>query len=306
MRKCSDKLEELDSTTFQLDGKVSQVQNRRRALQLGSLGLVSLTSYNNNAANAYDKTYPGELDYSKDGIIDTRQRKRDSIAAKESNKLRSDPIASSSIGKPLGALLWGGALWFLLGSRSNPLVTPLANVLYDEKQENWLKDRNEGLFANLPLPLFGLLATVFALLGFATDFIITFAAEQDHSTSLQWAGVTLIAGGALELGRIASGEKKQTRQESDRDAVLEREFEQFATSRLKAGGNCHRNEVVRTFRRFYAKYRQPDNPDHPLADSEIEQLLRNWSRPLRGVEMSEAGFYKGLQINQDADVFTTR
>ena len=84
--------------------------------------------------------------------------------------------------------------------------------------------------------------------------------------------------------------------------MLESEFVEFADKRLRTGGSCHRNEVVAAFRRYYAKYRQADNPSYPLADLEIEQLLRAWSRS-RGVEMTNAGFYYGIKINKDADVF---
>jgi len=135
------------------------------------------------------------------------------------------------------------------------------------------------------------------------------AAERDVDANLQLAGVTLISGGALELGRIASGEKKETREESDRSTRLEEEFATFASDRLKPGGNCHRSEVVRAFRRYYAKYRRADIDDqeYAISDVEIERLLRNWSSSSSStggaVERSAAGFYSGVQINKDADVF---
>lgn len=282
---------------------------RRRDAFLSLLAaptMVATLMGNPDTSAAYTKVYPGELNANDDGgALDQRQRMLNSIREKEERRRSYTPLASSVLERPVGAVLWGSALWLLLGSRSNPLVTPIANVIYDEKDEAWLKDRNEGLFANIPLPLFGILAVVFVILGFGADSLIQTLAEGDRNISLQLAGVSLIGGGALELGRISSGEKKQTRAESDRETQLEEEFEEFAKSRLKKGGNCHRNEVVQAFRRYYAKYRQADNPDYPLADLEIEQLLRGWSRR-RGLEMSSAGFYSGLQINKDADVFTAR
>ena len=130
--------------------------------------------------------------------------------------------------------------------------------------------------------------------------------DGEVTNSLQLAGVLLIGAGALDIGRIASGEKKQTRNDFDRDTMLEEEFNDFALQRLKPGGNCHRSEVVQAFRRFHAKYRQADNPDYPLNDLEIEQLLRQWNEKYGGAQRSSAGFYNGIQINVDADIVIGR
>jgi hypothetical protein len=89
------------------------------------------------------------------------------------------------------------------------------------------------------------------------DRLVLLATEGDANVSLQLASVSLIAGGSLELGRIFSGEKNLTRQELDREMMLEREFDEFAEKRLVKGGNCHRSEVVKAFRRYYAKVRPP-------------------------------------------------
>jgi hypothetical protein len=274
--------------------------SRRRMLGAVAATVLATTSLPAKHANAFDnKAYPLELQ-APDAVddIDSRARMvneiRNQVAERALNPLIETPILSS--------VLWGGAVWFLSGSRSNPIATPLANVIYDVKQEKWLQDRNEGLFASLPWEFLIILSVVFVALGYGTDIVITALAEGDRTISLQLAGVSLIGGCSLELGRIASGEKKQTREESDRGSQLEAEFASFAKDRLKAGGNCHRNEVVRSFRRFYAKYRQTDSEEYPLTDLEIEQLLRAYCRP-RGVEMSSAGFYSGIQINKDADVF---
>jgi hypothetical protein len=213
-----------------------------------------------------------------------------------------DPVDSS-----LGSLLWGGALWLLAGSRSNALATPLANLLYSQEDEEWLQDRNDGLFAALPIPFLVLLGVVFCLLGLGVHVvIISLLADGSVAISFQLAVVLLIGSGALELGRIASGEKKQTRDDFDRDNLLEKEFEQFAEKRLKLGGRCHRSDVVQAFRRFYAKYRQMDSTEYPLNDLEIEQLLRQWNKRNVGAQRSAAGFYTGIQINTEADVFVRR
>ena len=95
-----------------------------------------------------------------------------------------------------------------------------------------------------------------------------------------------------------------TRDEKDRAVQLNEEFDGFAEKRLRAGGNCHRTDIVKSFRRFYGKYRQA-NKEYPLTDLEIEKLLRFWNQKKNQgkAEMSSSGFYYGIQINTDADVF---
>ena len=134
------------------------------------------------------------------------------------------------------------------------------------------------------------------MIGFIVDRILLFAVEGDSAICLQLAGVAAINGAFFELGRIASGEKDKSREESDREALLEEEFNEFAANRIIAGGNCHRNEVVVAFRRYFSKYRT-DNESYPLTDLEIERLLKNWNRRVGNEEMSSAGFFSGIQIS---------
>lgn len=109
----------------------------------------------------------------------------------------------------------------------------------------------------------------------------------------------------LLLFIVVSGEKGLTRDENDRAVQLEDEFEEFAEKRLMQGGNCHRSDVVKSFRRYFAKYRQADSEQYPLTDREIERLLRVWNKTtnMGRAEMRSTGFYYGIQINTDADVF---
>ena len=284
---------------------------RRRAIESivrsTTLGLA-LVVQSNQPAKAFEKAYPTELRV-KEGDLDLSQVRKAKMNAKRVKKERGldyvgqNPWVFRGPKDVLTSVTWGGALWLLGGSRSNPLVTPIANLLYNEKQEKWLQDRNQGLFASPPFPVLGMLGIVFLALGIATDRLILLLAEGEANVSLQMAGVTLIGAASLELGRIASGEKKMTREEDDRSTELEKEFADFAEKRLLPGGNCHRNEVVRAFRRFNPKYRQSDSVEYPLTDLEIERLLRAWNRSRGNPEMSSAGFYSNLQINNQADVF---
>ena len=205
------------------------------------------------------------------------------------------------------SLAWGVALWLLSGSRSNPLATPLANFLYDEADAEWLRDRNDGLFAAPPLEFLFILSCIFACLGVLVQFLVLQLSEGDSDVCLQLAGVSVIGGATLELGRIASGEKGETRQENDRSTQLRQEFSEFASKRLILGGNCHRSDIVSAFRRYFSKYRQSDSEEYPLTDLEIEQLLRSWNTiENRGrAEMTSGGFYYGIQINKEADVFVS-
>lgn len=268
-------------------------------------------------ANAYETTFPIELtsttansnEETSSNSISKLQEERLSIQrskiAQTQSELSSDPLGlginplsangALTIG---GASLWALALWFISGSRSNALVTPLANVLYDESKEEWLQDRNEGYFGEVPLSLMVILSTVFLMVGIVADRAVYFLADGDAEVSLQLAGVTAISGLFWELGRVASGEKDPTRQESDRDELISTEFDEFASKRIVVKrGSCHRSDVISAFRRFNAKYRTADNEEYPLADIEIERILRKWNREKgSGSEMSSAGFFVGIVV----------
>lgn len=268
----------------------------RRAWLVG-LALLAASSSTANTAHAFDnKAYPVELTITDASDRDPRREKVQTILDTTNQQDRPSTLAS--------CVLWASALWFLTGSRSTPIATPLANILYDDNQE-WLQDRNDGLFAKLPWEFLLILGAVFLCLGFGVDSLVNLVADGNLDASIQLGGVSLIGGCALELGRIASGEKKQTRVENDRSEQLWKEFTVFAQDRLTSGGNCHRAEVVQAFRRYYAKYRQVESTEFPLSDLEIEELLRSYCRSY-GIKMSPSGFYNNIQINQEADVFVQR
>jgi hypothetical protein len=268
------------------------------------------------AAHAYAtrQEFPAELNVAVDG--DGRARKQEEIRERQASGVSSLTLGPSY--KPLSAALWGSALWFVSGSRSTPVATPLANLVYgnrndnnldddDDEEQDWLQDRNDGLFGDLPLPLLLLLALLFGSFGAVTDtLLVNFVLEGDRNASLQLAGVSLITAATFELGRIASGEKAPTRPQAERDDLLTAEFAAFADARLIMGGNCHRSDVVAAFRRYYSKYRAMDSEEYPLSNLEIEGLLKVWTARLPRVERSSAGFYYGVQINKKADVFASR
>ena len=239
-------------------------ESRRQILStlVSACVVVSTLQEGSKQAAAYERTFPVDLDFengdtSKDltALREAKIARQKANTKKDMDYVSTDPLTFRGPKDFLTCTLWGGALWLLSGSRSNPLVTPLANALYNQEEEQWLKDRNEGLFASVPPYLLFVLSAVFFFVGVVMDRLLLLATEGDANVSLQLAGVSLIAGGALELGRIFSGEKGQTRQDFDRDVQLEQEFAEFAENRLMPGGNCHRSEVVTAFRRYYAKVR---------------------------------------------------
>ncbi len=294
------------------------VMARRKFLsglaQLSVAGAMMSTNVNTpQPANAYDKAYPVNLDFTNnDSSINLQSIREQRISVekakvqKSKSDLLSQPLAFKDKKDVLGSVAWGGALWLLSGSRSNPIVKPIANALYDTNTRKgaWVKDRNDGLFAPFPAAFSILMGIVFLFLGVVTDRILLFATEGDSNVILQLAGVSLIGGGSLELGRIASGEKMRTREELERDDNLAREFQEFTEKKLiyGKGGSVHRSEVIKSFRRYYGKYRV-DNEQYPLNDLEIEQLLRGWNRQTRNREtMSASGFLKNVKINADAEI----
>lgn len=287
-----------------------EILDRRKVFTvLSTIAAGALSTGTAEPANAFDKTFPAELTetdrqpITMGSRLSSKQRATFAAATAEANRSN---LQNFNLRNDLGpSLAWGAALWLLSGSRSNPLATPLANLLYDEKEEEWLRDRNDGLFAALPFEFLFILGWVFACLGVVAQFLLLQLAEGDSAVCLQLAGVSLIGGATLELGRIASGEKGETREENDRSTQLREEFADFARNRLTPGGNCHRTDIVAAFRRYFAKYRQPDSEDYPLTDLEIEQLVRSWNQFENGgrAEMTSAGFYYGIQINKVADAF---
>lgn len=55
-------------------------------------------------------------------------------------------------------------------------------------------------------------------------------------------------------------------------------------------------------RRYNPKYRVADNEQYPLADIEIERILKAWNREFgSGSEMTSAGFVSGISVDGGAD-----
>jgi len=331
---------------------------------------VGFTSISADPADAYERSYPIELrstptDETENSSNSLTKLNEERLATKRAfvdatrREMRNDPLginpfSSSNVnfGETIaGASTWALALWFATGSRSNPIVTPLANALYKDEGDDvfegedevgspdgvlrpmqqqrqqqqqqqqsmprrpnrnqWLTDRNDGYFSELPPSFMAILTIVYIFLGVLVDrSVYFFVADGDADVSLQLGGVCAIGGAFWEVGRLATMEKPVTRIEADRDVMLYDEFVDFASRRVIVGGpscTCHRSDVVSAFRRFNPKYRRADDERYPLSDVEIERILKRWNREYgSGREMSSAGFFSGICIDGGADAFAPR
>ena len=201
-----------DDIISELNG--ASVLNRKQALRsissVFAAGVLAST-ISPSPSNAFDRNFPDELtdadnDEKPMGVLigkrsNVQQRKQKAV---ESKKLLDQNLKSFTPKKNLlSSMTWGLALFFATGSRSNPLATPLAKVLYDEKEEKWLQDRNAGLFSDLPLEFLLLLGVIFFILGTLTQYSLLQLSEGDSTVCGELAAVALINAGFFEFGRIA-------------------------------------------------------------------------------------------------------
>ena len=336
---------------------------------------VATTTAAADPASAYEQSYPIELrstpaDETENSSNSLTKLREERLAARRAHvestrrEMRDDPLGIDAMSSPgnvnfgetiAGASTWALALWFATGSRSSPIVTPLANALYGDggdggddedadgigattvadavarlepqrrrpkgqeeqpprraSRNQWLADRNDGYFSELPPSFMAMLSAVYIVLGVLVDrAAYFFVADGDADVSLQLGGVCAIGGAFWEVGRLATKEKPDTRTDADRDALLYGEFSEFASRRMIIGAGpsctCHRSDVISAFRRYNPKYRRADDDRHPLSDIEIERMLRRWNREYGSKrEMSPAGFFGGICVDSGADAFGPR
>ena len=184
--------------------------DRKQALRSVASALAAGMALSAQPAGAFDRSFPTELadddSASTTGTLigkrsTVAQRREAAVATKQ--KLDQNLASFSPRTDALPSLTWGLAIFFASGSRSNPLATPLANLIYSEETEPWLRDRNAGLFGPLPLPFLGLLGVVFLVLGTVVQYTLLQLSGGDSGVCGQLAGVALINGGFFEIGRIA-------------------------------------------------------------------------------------------------------
>jgi len=263
------------------------------------------------SASAFESSFPVELsssdgDLSRD-ILKARKAKMEETRAKKNSYMTyitdKSPFFFRDPKDFLTCTIWGVALYLLAGgTQSNPMVTRVANFLYDPKDEPWLQDRNNGFRAPVPGRVLAVMAILFLILGNAIDRLMILLTDGGSNYTLQLAVVTLISASVLELGRSSVGERPPTRREFERGIQLTEEFAEFADQRLQRGGAVHKGEVTRAFRRYFSKYRT-FNDEYPLTDREIEKLFQSWCR-FQGVpEWDRSGVCIDISINKNADAF---
>lgn len=172
-----------------------------------------------------------------------------------------------------------------------------------EADDDWLKDREEGMYSDAPLALLGAYLSLCLLAGTAVDrAVLRLAVAGDDAVTLQLAVLSLLSAGFLELSRIDSGEKMVDRVEAEREEGWRLDFEEFARERIvkKAEGSCHKSDVVRSFRRYYGKYRTEQVVGGPT-DMDVERLLVKWNAGEGGSGKlpTSGGFVKGITVKAD-------
>ncbi|GMI11216.1 hypothetical protein TrVE_jg4524 [Triparma verrucosa] len=231
----------------------------------------------------------------------TSRRLANQVEKKKSNEKAMEKVYQLGLKDVAGSLFFGGALYFATGSRNSGLIPFLGDFLYEE-EEQWLVDRKAGLYSPVPAEFLAAYVCLVAALGVVIERLVLFyGTAGDTNLCLQLSVVALINGGFLELSRIDSGEKGVTRDEAELNTLWESEFEEFAEKKIvrKDSGSCHRNDVVKAYRRFYAKYRTNEVEGGP-SDIDIEQLFVQWNKRVgSGVLASQAGFVKGVVLIEE-------
>ena len=134
------------------------------------------------------------------------------------------------------------------------------------------------------------------------DRLTLLSTSGDANVTLQLAGVLLINAGFLELSRIDSGDKNVSREEDELTNTRREEFGEFARVRIEVTGgerSVHKSDVVRSFRRYYGKYRT-EEVEGGVTDRDVEGMFAQWNkREGTGKLPTKAGFVKGLVVRED-------
>ena len=205
----------------------------------------------------------------------------------------------------LGVVLYlGPDVWLAsIGLESGVRPGRSTELFYGEllNATDFVDDAREGFLASPPWTVRALTSlTYFGLGGIFKS--LTELAFDDASFVFALAVCALIAESVYEVGRPNT----PTRSEAEATSSLETAFEDFASDRLERAGpqySVHKTEIVAAFRRSVAKYRSADASGVP--DTAIEKIARRWiyANPRPGALVTPAGFFKGLKINKEPDVF---
>lgn len=198
--------------------------------------------------------------------------------------------ANFGLGDTLGAMLWTLALYY-----ASPwqLLLLFIGKMDTERPSDWVI-RSLGRAAGLSVDAIDYTApawiragtvAIFAGAGFATAATLGSLLGGDASWSVSTGMGACVAAGMYEVGR-------PQRLSVEEAQVLEsqwKDFERYASEKLQRSGRCHESEVIRGFRRSFARYRQPS----AISDATIRDMVRNWHPK---AERTGRGFYKNLSL----------
>ncbi|GMI39502.1 hypothetical protein TeGR_g11706 [Tetraparma gracilis] len=230
--------------------------------------------------------------------LDTSRRTSSRLAEQYELRAANAASLSSLLTRPTlptaaSAPVLSLSLYLLSGSRSTPLARPLSKLL--PPSSPYRADLAAGYLASPPLPIALLLLAAYALLSLPAAALLLLLSSGDDRTCLQLSVLLLIAAGLLELARVDSRLKPSPRGEAEAAERLREEFWAFAGERLRedAEASCHREDVLRAFRRFHPQYRTGG-----VEDLQVERQLADWLRE-RGRGLSGAGFARGVRVEED-------
>ncbi|GMH56795.1 hypothetical protein TrRE_jg10474 [Triparma retinervis] len=234
----------------------------------------------------------------------TSERLAGQMAARRRSNQATERVLKSpfslTLKDTLSSLLFGANIYLFSSSRDSPLLTLLGGLFYGPR-EPWVSDRLDGLFSPPPPLMLAFFFSLTAFLGLLTDRAVLLATGGDADAALQLAGVSVIGAGLLELARVDGGEKSISREEEEAARLRREEFEEFAGERMAVGGgerSCHKRDVVRSFRRYYSKYRV--ETEDGVTDRDIEGLFVEWNKIKgTGKPPTKAGFVKGVVVKED-------
>ena len=176
---------------------------------------------------------------------------------------------------------------FELEKAFGSLITP---------NDQWLRDRREGLAGNAPLTVRFPVFVICIFGGLMLDRLLLVALE---SSSFVISAAICAAFGASLLEVIRK--PLQTREERELSVKLNDEFLIFSAERLAVGGRCHESEIVSAFREYFPRYRRSDmsrtTDGVSVPDDQIGDLVRMWNRSMGGPgERTPRGFWKGISL----------
>ena len=200
----------------------------------------------------------------------------------------------------LGPDVWLAALGLESGVRPGRSTELALGEVF--KAEAFVTDAREGYAAEPPISVRLVTAGVYMVFGVAMTKVLTLAFD-DLGFVFALACCGVIAGAVFEVGRPTT----PTRSEAQAMLRLKLAFKDFASSRLRRTGSpqdtVHKTEIVSAFRRASPRYRSSDASG--VSDIAIENIARRWllKNPIPGNLITPAGFYKGLLLNPEPDVF---